>query len=42
MHEGVNASLLLLFTQDSLFSTYCTVINEDPAIEVLIVCKAPI
>ena len=32
----------LLFTQDSLFSTYCTVINEGPAIEVLIVCKAPI
>ena len=32
----------LLFTQDSLFSTYCTVINEGPAIEVLIIFKAPI
>ena len=26
-----------LFTQDSLFSTYCTIINEGPAIAVLIV-----
>ena len=34
--------ILFIFTQDSLFSAYCTVINEDPAIEVLIVCKAPI
>ena len=34
--------LLLLFTQDDLFSTWRTVINEGPAIEVLIVFKAPI
>ena len=34
--------LLLLFTQGSLFSAYYTVINECPAIEVLIVSKAPI
>ena len=34
--------LLFIFTQNSLFSAYCTVINEGPAIEVLIVCKAPI
>ena len=34
--------LLLLFIQDNLFSTYCTVINEGPAIEVLIIFKAPI
>ena len=33
---------LLLFTQDSLFSTYSTVINEGPVIEVLTVCKASI
>ena len=33
---------LRIFTQDSLFNAYCTVINEGPAIEVLIVCKAPI
>ena len=34
---------LLLFTQDSLFDAYCIyVINEGPAIEVLIVCEAPI
>ena len=34
--------IILLFTQGSLFSTYCTVINEDPAIEVRIIFKAPI
>ena len=34
--------LLLIFTQDDLFSTWRTVINEGPAIEVLIVFKAPI
>ena len=33
--------LLVLFTQDSIFSTYCTVINEGPEIEALIVFKLP-
>ena len=36
------ALLLFIFTQDSHFNAYCTVINEGPAIEVLIVYKAPI
>ena len=40
MYERMNE--LRIFTQDSLFNAYCTVINEGPAIEVLIVCKAPI
>ena len=31
---------LRVFTQDSLFNAYCTVINEGPAIEVLIIFKA--
>ena len=34
--------LLLIFTQGDLFSTWRTVINKGPAIEVLIVFKAPI
>ena len=34
--------LLFIFTQDSLFSAYCAVINEGPAIEILIIFKAPI
>ena len=34
--------LLFIFIQDSLFSTYCTVINEGLAIEVLIIFKAAI
>ena len=33
---------LFVFTQDSLFSAYCDVINEGPAIEDLIIFKAPI
>ena len=33
---------LFIFTQDSLFSAYCAVINEGPAIEVLIIFKAAI
>ena len=33
---------LRIITQDCLFNAYCTVINEGPAIEVLIVCNAPI
>ena len=34
--------LLFIFTQDNLFSAYCTVIKVGTAIEVLIVCNAPI
>ena len=35
--------LFFIFTQDSLFRAYyCAVINEGPAIEVLIIFKAPI
>ena len=42
-HNTLYRQLLsLLFTQDSFFSTYYTVINEGPVIEVLIIFKAPI
>ena len=42
--EQLQSSLLplLIFTQDDLFSTWRTVINEGPAIEALIVFKAPV
>ena len=42
IHSWFLFFFLFIFTQDSLFSAYCTVINEGPAIKVLIVCKAPI
>ena len=33
---------LFIFTEDSFFSAYCAVINDGPAIEVLIIFKTPI